>query len=262
MDGAIVTPSFANSPRMRQCPHSFSFARRTTSRRCPGRSADGVACACSCRTCWRPAQHRVFVSEHQQLSILRQVSAGDEDNQAERSANQQVDDLKQHPASQPSPPGWGEDTGQPHDPIFGRHRLYQSVTRRALNQITRTRATSSFDVPGDIAGPGGHPAAMVERNQTVGEVAAAITALPPSQRRAIVLHHREGLPNDDIADITASTVPAVRGHLIRGRRTPTRTLAAWRQTQKPHPDNGTFPGFVSRMRERCPTSPMRWPLRR
>jgi RNA polymerase sigma-70 factor, ECF subfamily len=106
--------------------------------------------------------------------------------------------------------------------------LYQIVTRRALNQITRTRATSSLDLLGDIAGQAGQPAVTAERNQTAGAVAAAIAALPPPQRLAIVLHHLEGLPNGDIADITASTVPAVRSHLFRGRRTLTKTLAAWR----------------------------------
>jgi RNA polymerase sigma-70 factor (ECF subfamily) len=106
--------------------------------------------------------------------------------------------------------------------------LYQIVTRRALNQITRSPATSSLDLLGDIAGPGGQPAAVIERNQTVDAVAAAIAALPLPQRLVIVLHHLEGLPNDEVADITASTVPAVRSHLFRGRRTLTRTLAAWR----------------------------------
>ena len=49
------------------------------------------------------AQHRVLVPEHQQLSFLRPVPAEHQDSQAEYPANQQVDDLEQHPASQPSP---------------------------------------------------------------------------------------------------------------------------------------------------------------
>jgi hypothetical protein len=48
-------------------------------------------------------QHRVLVAEHQQLSIARPVAAEHQDGQAEYPANQQVDDLEQHPASQPSP---------------------------------------------------------------------------------------------------------------------------------------------------------------
>ena len=48
------------------------------------------------------AQHRVLVPEHQQLSFLRPVPAEHQDSQAEYLTNQQVDDLEQHPASQPS----------------------------------------------------------------------------------------------------------------------------------------------------------------
>ena len=49
------------------------------------------------------AQHRVLMPEYQQLSILHRVPADCQDSQAEYPANQQVDDLEQHPASQPSP---------------------------------------------------------------------------------------------------------------------------------------------------------------
>jgi hypothetical protein len=49
------------------------------------------------------AQHRVLVPEHQQLDILRPVAAEHQDSHAEYPARQQVDDLEQHPASQPSP---------------------------------------------------------------------------------------------------------------------------------------------------------------
>jgi hypothetical protein len=42
------------------------------------------------------------VSERQQLSILRQVTAEDQDGHAEHPARKQVHDLEQHPPSQPS----------------------------------------------------------------------------------------------------------------------------------------------------------------
>ena len=106
--------------------------------------------------------------------------------------------------------------------------LYQIVTRRALNWITRTRTTESLDLLGDVATAADEPARDVERDLTVDAVTAAVTALPPPQRVAIVLHHFEGLTNQDIARITGSTVPAVRSHLLRGRRTLTRTLQEWR----------------------------------
>jgi RNA polymerase sigma-70 factor, ECF subfamily len=106
--------------------------------------------------------------------------------------------------------------------------LYQIVTRRALNRITRTRTDESLDLLGDVAIAAEEPAREVERDLTVDAVTAAVAALPPPQRVAIVLHHFEGLANQDIARITGSTVPAVRSHLFRGRRTLTRTLQEWR----------------------------------
>jgi len=46
-----------------------------------------------------PLQYRVLVPEHEQLSILRHVTAEHQDGQAEYPAREQVDDLEQHPAS-------------------------------------------------------------------------------------------------------------------------------------------------------------------
>ena len=48
-----------------------------------------------------PAQHRVLVPEYEQLGVFRPVSAEHQDGQAKHPARQQVDDLEQHPASQP-----------------------------------------------------------------------------------------------------------------------------------------------------------------
>ncbi len=48
------------------------------------------------------AQHRILVAEHQQLSILGPVATEHQGSHAEYPACQQVDDLEQHPASQPS----------------------------------------------------------------------------------------------------------------------------------------------------------------
>jgi hypothetical protein len=46
-----------------------------------------------------PPPYRVLVPEHEQLSILRPVTAEHQDSQAEHPARKQVDDLEQHPAS-------------------------------------------------------------------------------------------------------------------------------------------------------------------
>jgi RNA polymerase sigma-70 factor, ECF subfamily len=106
--------------------------------------------------------------------------------------------------------------------------LYQIVTRKTLNRITRTPATESLDLLGDIPATGDEPGQLTELNLTADAVTAAVAALPPAQRIAIVLRHFEGLSNAEIARITASTIPAVRSHLFRGRRTLSQTLEQWR----------------------------------
>ena len=46
-----------------------------------------------------PPQYRVLMPEHQHLSILRQVTAERQDDQAEHPARKHVDALEQHRAS-------------------------------------------------------------------------------------------------------------------------------------------------------------------
>jgi RNA polymerase sigma-70 factor (ECF subfamily) len=106
--------------------------------------------------------------------------------------------------------------------------LYRIVTRRALNRINRSTSADSLDLLGDVPDDSADPARAVQRDLTVDAVTDAVTALPPPQRAAIVLHHFEGLSNADIARITGSTVPAVRSHLFRARRTLSKTLQEWK----------------------------------
>ena len=88
-------------PGLRRLLVSYFLA---ASLRCQASSVAGVTGKTSAQ---RPAdvsaQYRVLVPEHQQFSILRQVAGEHQDGQAEYPAREQVDDLKQHPASQPSP---------------------------------------------------------------------------------------------------------------------------------------------------------------
>jgi RNA polymerase sigma-70 factor (ECF subfamily) len=106
--------------------------------------------------------------------------------------------------------------------------LYQIVTRRALNKVTRGRDAGSLDLLPDVADPGAEPAAQAERNLAVDAVTDALAALPFAQRAAIVLHHFEGLSYAEVAGVTRSTVPAVRSHLFRARRTLGTKLEEWR----------------------------------
>src|ERR1035438_3135190 len=107
--------------------------------------------------------------------------------------------------------------------------LYQIVTRRALNKVTRGRASSLVELlPDDVADPAEEPAEPTERNLAVDAVTDALSALPFSQRVVIVLHHFEGLSYSEVASVTGSTEPAVRSHLFRARRALGTMLQEWR----------------------------------
>ena len=71
--------------------------------------------------------------------------------------------------------------------------LYQIVTRRALNKVTRGRGADLVDLLAEAADPGAGPAAQAERNLAVDAVTDALAALPFAQRAVVVLHHFEGL---------------------------------------------------------------------
>ena len=106
--------------------------------------------------------------------------------------------------------------------------LYQIVTRRALNKVTRGRGADLADLLEEAADPSAGPAAQAERNLAAGAVTGALAALPYAQRAVVVLHHFEGLSYAEVAEVTRSTVPAVRSHLYRARRTLGMQLQEWR----------------------------------
>lgn len=106
--------------------------------------------------------------------------------------------------------------------------LYQIVTRRALNKVTRGRGADLTDLLDEAADPVTGPAEQAERNLAVDAVTDALAALPFAQRAVVVLHHFEGLSYAEVAAVTRSSVPAVRSHLFRARRTLGRKLEEWR----------------------------------
>lgn len=106
--------------------------------------------------------------------------------------------------------------------------LYQIVTRRALNKVTRGRLSSLIELLPDVADPAVEPAEQAERHLAVDAVTDALSALPFNQRVVIVLHHFEGLTYSEVAKVTGSTEAAVRSHLFRARRALGTTLQEWR----------------------------------
>ncbi len=106
--------------------------------------------------------------------------------------------------------------------------LYRIVTRRALNRLTRDRVTDSADLLDALPDHAPGPAEQNELLHAGDAVTAAIMMLPLPQRTVIVLHHFEGLSYAQVASVTKSSVPAVRSHLFRARRTLATDLAEWR----------------------------------
>lgn len=116
--------------------------------------------------------------------------------------------------------------------------LYRIVTRRALNRLTRGKAHQSLDLLDDVPTEAswGNPQVAAERKATVDAVTAAVASLPLPQRTAIVLHHFEGLPYEQVAAVTGSSVASVRSHLFRARRSLATTLgehSAQRSAEEP-----------------------------
>lgn len=106
--------------------------------------------------------------------------------------------------------------------------LYQIVTRRALNKITRGQTPDPTNPLDDVTDPVTEPAVQAERNLAVDAVTQALATLPFPQRTVVVLHHLEGLSYAEVAEVTHSSVPAVRSHLFRARRTLGTKLEEWR----------------------------------
>jgi RNA polymerase sigma-70 factor, ECF subfamily len=96
--------------------------------------------------------------------------------------------------------------------------LLQILIQRALSRTSLTRVTESSSQPGNVVSGSPPPA------QEADAAAAVVAALPPPQRAVIVLHHFEGMPYDQVALITSSTVPAVRRHLLQARRAVVRAM--------------------------------------
>lgn len=115
--------------------------------------------------------------------------------------------------------------------------LYRIVTTRALNQIrSRSRHDDRRDGPdvGDMVGAaepvasGTDPEAQVRTSALVAALQHALGNLPEQQRACWVLREIEGCSYEEVADITGSSVTAVRGRLHRARIAVADAMAEWR----------------------------------
>jgi RNA polymerase sigma-70 factor (ECF subfamily) len=60
-------------------------------------------------------------------------------------------------------------------------------------------------------------------------VAAAVAALPPLQREAVLLFSWEGFSLEEIAEMTNAEAGTIKSRLARARETLRRTLAPYRE---------------------------------
>lgn len=98
--------------------------------------------------------------------------------------------------------------------------LYRVVTNLCTDRLRagRRRASDTIDNHPDLAdiAPGVESRMMAAERMAALE--AALAALPPRQREAVVLRHIEGLSNPEIAAILEIGVEAVESLTARGKR--------------------------------------------
>jgi RNA polymerase sigma factor (sigma-70 family) len=96
--------------------------------------------------------------------------------------------------------------------------LYRIAHNAALNVLRSSAPAAEEPISDEIDGVE-RPDQAVERRQSLAEVVAAVQALPPRQRDAIVLHELEGRSYEQIAAELNVTGGAVRQLLARARST-------------------------------------------
>jgi len=95
--------------------------------------------------------------------------------------------------------------------------LYRIVVNLCLN-AKRRPADLPLGAAGDPIDPAPDAAAALETRERDRRLAAAIDALPPRQRAAIVLTYQEGLGNAEAASVLDTSVAGVETLLVRAKR--------------------------------------------
>jgi RNA polymerase sigma-70 factor (ECF subfamily) len=96
--------------------------------------------------------------------------------------------------------------------------LYRIVVNLCLDEKRRPQA-APLEAAGDVADPDADAARDLEARERDRLVTAAIDALPPRQRAAIVLTYQEGLGNAEAAAVLDTSVGGIETLLVRARRT-------------------------------------------
>lgn len=106
--------------------------------------------------------------------------------------------------------------------------LFRLVATKAFNSRRRTRpAPSDPDVLLDRAAPGPGPSDHAIDSHMLADLQVALGHLPARQRACWLLREVEGLSYREIAEVLATSVPAVRGQLERARTGLAERMAQW-----------------------------------
>ena len=91
-----------------------------------------------------------------------------------------------------------------------------AIARNECRARTRKRNVVPLPLDGDLASPVPDVADVAGEREEVGEITAAIAALPPRQREALVLRYYADLSEAEIAESMGISRGAVKSHTARG----------------------------------------------
>lgn len=97
--------------------------------------------------------------------------------------------------------------------------VYRITVNKALNHLEKraTRPTSDIEIEEQHSIDFNHPGVLLENQEKSRYLFAAISTLGEAQKTAFVLHHVEGLPQKQVAEIMQISVKAVESLLQRGK---------------------------------------------
>ena len=104
--------------------------------------------------------------------------------------------------------------------------LYMIVRNRAYDQLRGARRTETDDALALVPDVAADPAHRAVAREELDELVAAIGALPPRQRLALVGRELQGDSHRDLAGRLGTTVPGVKSLLVRSRQTVAQAIAA------------------------------------
>jgi RNA polymerase sigma-70 factor (ECF subfamily) len=115
------------------------------------------------------------------------------------------------------------------------YRIAVNLSRNWLRDRGRVRV-ESLELPGEegeegstreIADPSGDPAALAQTKDMQERVQKAIAGLSPDHRQVVTLHHMEGMPVEEIAQVIGCSIGTVKSRLSRARENLKRKLAGY-----------------------------------